>query len=165
VYKELRVVDLPADFLSTPFGHAMRPFIENMFGPSKHLSAPTRPEGLVDVMHAGALDDILAKHPAVILYFTSPGCPPCHVIKPIYQRMIQEQQPGHDCIVGTVIDSVHPQTSSLFTRYDIHGTPTFVFLHNGSQVDKVVGANQSKMTAAFQQLKQSLLPRMSYSVK
>ncbi|KAI9199595.1 thioredoxin family protein [Polychytrium aggregatum] len=114
------ITGLPAQFLSTPFGQSLRPFIDNMFRPNIQPTAPapqaasafqpstTAQQAPASVSTATAaailqpilctasslpeLDAILARHRCVVVDFTSMTCPPCRAIAPEFERLLEEHQ-------------------------------------------------------------------------
>ncbi|PAN32446.2 hypothetical protein PAHAL_5G487100 [Panicum hallii] len=59
----------------------------------------------------------------VVANFSASWCGPCRVISPVYAEMSQE----------------------LSKTWGIRATPTFFFLKNGQQMDKLVGANKAEL--------------------
>ncbi|KAG0017676.1 hypothetical protein BGZ80_008035 [Entomortierella chlamydospora] len=106
------ITSLPADFLNTPFGQAMRPMIESMFGPSRHPSPqPPQPSiapgafnsagspvpltgtgssaaSIPYMTDLGQLRSTIQNNTATVVYFTSATCPPCRVIMPIFDELV-----------------------------------------------------------------------------
>ncbi|KAJ1672482.1 hypothetical protein EV182_007091, partial [Spiromyces aspiralis] len=80
---------------------------------------------------------ILQKHPAVVIYFTSATCPPCHIIAPHFEDLLKEinhdrgRQSRGEYVVGVKVDcSAQFQIASA---YQVHATPTFMFFHKGEK--------------------------------
>ncbi|KAM1038431.1 hypothetical protein FF1_033118 [Malus domestica] len=81
----------------------------------------------------------------VIANFSATWCGPCKMIAPLY-RELSEQYPS---LMFLVVDV--DELTDFSTSWDIKATPTFFFLRDGQQIDKLVGANkpelQKKMVA------------------
>ncbi|KAF9158713.1 hypothetical protein DFQ26_007312 [Actinomortierella ambigua] len=151
------ITSLPADFLQTPFGQMMRPMIENMFGPTQQapLQNPTFPLMPTNATAAATtavpfltdltkLRSTIANNKAVAVYFTSATCPPCRVIAPIYDELIQEKQ---DKIVGVKVDIGMAQ--AIGRAFSIRSTPTFMFFLNGEEFSQFSGANQAELRSSI----------------
>ncbi|KAF5747686.1 hypothetical protein HS088_TW05G00413 [Tripterygium wilfordii] len=82
----------------------------------------------------------------VIANFSATWCGPCRMIAPLYSEL-SEKYPS---LMFLVVDV--DKLSDFSSGWDIKATPTFFFLRDGQQVDKLVGANkpelQKKITAA-----------------
>ncbi|ONK62715.1 uncharacterized protein A4U43_C07F7350 [Asparagus officinalis] len=72
----------------------------------------------------------------VVANFSASWCGPCRQITPLYTEL-SEKYPQ---LVFLTIDV--DELAELCSTWDVRGTPTFFFLKNGQQVDKVVGANK-----------------------
>ncbi|RKP09685.1 PPPDE putative peptidase domain-containing protein [Thamnocephalis sphaerospora] len=169
------ITNLPADFLQTPFGQQMRPFIETAFGPGgSALSTPTPPvpsdvpsqlsaertTGPVLLHQARNLGDVnrlLSANRAVALYFTSQGCPPCRLIAPEFRRLMTEQEQAHTKpVVGVTVDT--GVAFDVAATYQIRGTPTFMFFVDGQKTHEMVGASVSELTSSLNLLRFTAYP-------
>ncbi|KAG8377143.1 hypothetical protein BUALT_Bualt09G0137900 [Buddleja alternifolia] len=81
----------------------------------------------------------------VIANFTATWCGPCRMIAPFYVELSEK----HPSIMFLIVDV--DELTEFSTSWDIKATPTFFFLKDGQQLDKLVGANkpelQKKLTA------------------
>ncbi|MQM08542.1 hypothetical protein Taro_041398 [Colocasia esculenta] len=81
----------------------------------------------------------------VVVNFSASWCGPCRMIVPLYSEL-SEKYPS---ITFLTIDV--DEMADFSSSWDIRATPTFFFLRDGQQVDKLVGANkpelQKKVTA------------------
>ncbi|KAF5750724.1 thioredoxin H-type isoform X1 [Tripterygium wilfordii] len=81
----------------------------------------------------------------VIANFSATWCGPCRMIAPFYSEL-SEKYPS---LMFLVVDV--DELSDLSSGWEVKATPTFFFLRDGQQVDKLVGANkpelQKKITA------------------
>ncbi|XP_059641905.1 thioredoxin H-type-like [Cornus florida] len=81
----------------------------------------------------------------VVANFSASWCGPCRVIAPFYCELSEK----HPSLMFLTVDV--DELIELSTSWDIKATPTFFFLRDGQQFDKLVGANkpelQKKITA------------------
>ncbi|KAK1426738.1 hypothetical protein QVD17_15417 [Tagetes erecta] len=81
----------------------------------------------------------------VIANFSASWCGPCKSVSPLYIELSEK----HPSLMFLTIDV--DELTELGTQWDVKATPTFFFLRDGQQIDKVVGANtaelQQKITA------------------
>ncbi|CAN6724343.1 hypothetical protein ACFX13_033845 [Malus domestica] len=75
----------------------------------------------------------------VIANFSATWCGPCKMIAPLY-RELSEQYPS---LMFLVVDV--DELTDFSTSWDIKATPTFFFLRDGQQIDKLVGANKPEL--------------------
>ncbi|XP_010043573.2 thioredoxin H9 isoform X1 [Eucalyptus grandis] len=89
----------------------------------------------------------------VIANFSATWCGPCRVIAPFYSELSEK----HPSLMFLLVDV--DELTEFSTSWDIKATPTFFFLKDGNQVDKLVGANkpelQKKITAILDSIDQS----------
>ncbi|KAH9812761.1 PPPDE putative peptidase domain-containing protein [Melampsora americana] len=120
------ILDLPKDFLSTPFGAQMRPMIDQMFRGGNHPPPPTshapsnNPTSLLQDVAALSfnarsgtpavktcttpkeLSKLLEDHLCVVVNFTNErGCPPCKAIAPVYEALASEF--SHDSQANEIV--------------------------------------------------------------
>ncbi len=87
-------------------------------------------------------DRLIEKHASttglpVIADFYSDGCGPCRQIAPIFQQFAKET--GQENAVFVKINT--QMVPELSGKYNIRSIPTFIFFHNGKQVDLINGAS------------------------
>lgn len=75
----------------------------------------------------------------VIANFSATWCSPCKIIAPYYCEL-SEKYPS---IMFLVIDV--DELTDFSTSWDIKATPTFFFLRDGQEIDKLVGANKPEL--------------------
>uniref|UniRef100_A0A2P2LZM4 Thioredoxin H-type-like n=1 Tax=Rhizophora mucronata TaxID=61149 RepID=A0A2P2LZM4_RHIMU len=89
----------------------------------------------------------------VIANFSARWCGPCRLMAPFYNEL-SEKYPS---LMFLLIDV--DELTDLSTSRDIKATPTFFFLRDEQQLDKLVGANkpelQKKITAIVDSIVQS----------
>uniref|UniRef100_A0A7N0U4L0 Thioredoxin domain-containing protein n=1 Tax=Kalanchoe fedtschenkoi TaxID=63787 RepID=A0A7N0U4L0_KALFE len=76
----------------------------------------------------------------VIANFSAAWCGPCKMMAPYY-RELSEKYPS---MVFLVVDV--DELADFSTSWEIKATPTFFFLKDGKQIDKLVGANKPELT-------------------
>ncbi|KAK9265873.1 hypothetical protein L1049_001747 [Liquidambar formosana] len=74
-----------------------------------------------------------------ILYFTATWCGPCRFISPLYTSLAEK----HPKIVFLKVDI--DEARDVAARWNISSVPSFFFIKNGKEVDKVVGADKSAL--------------------
>ncbi|OMO86300.1 Thioredoxin [Corchorus olitorius] len=81
----------------------------------------------------------------VVANFSASWCGPCRMLAPYYCDL-SEKYPSFMFLVIDV-----DELTEFSTTWEIKATPTFFFLKDGQQIDKLVGANkpelQKKITA------------------
>lgn len=80
------------------------------------------------------LERWIQSYKAVIVFFTSATCPPCRMIKPQFEQLLQDRNAGRSKIriLGVIVD-----TSVAFdaaAKYGIRATPTFMLFQDGNKV-------------------------------
>lgn len=75
----------------------------------------------------------------VVANFSASWCGPCRVISPVYAEMSQT----YPQLMFLTVDV--DELTDFSSSWDIRATPTFFFLKNGEQVDKLVGANKPEL--------------------
>lgn len=75
----------------------------------------------------------------VILYFTATWCGPCRFISPLYKSLAAK----YAKVVFLKVDI--DEARDVAARWNISSVPTFHFIRNGKEVDKVVGADKSEL--------------------
>ncbi|KAL2319345.1 hypothetical protein Fmac_028314 [Flemingia macrophylla] len=75
----------------------------------------------------------------VIANFSATWCGPCKMIAPYYSELSVKYQ----AIMFLLVDV--DELTDLSTTWDIKATPTFFFLKDGKEFDKLVGANKPEL--------------------
>ncbi|XP_062003467.1 thioredoxin H9 [Rosa rugosa] len=75
----------------------------------------------------------------VIANFSATWCGPCKQIAPLYRELSEQ----YTSLMFLVIDV--DELTDFSTSWDIKATPTFFFLQDGQQIDKLVGANKPEL--------------------
>ncbi|KAI3778069.1 hypothetical protein L2E82_07067 [Cichorium intybus] len=82
----------------------------------------------------------------VVVNFSASWCSPCRLIAPTFCNLAAK----YESLMFLTVDV--DELSEFSTSWDIKATPTFFFLKDGQQVDKLVGANVEELiskTEAF----------------
>ena len=77
----------------------------------------------------------------IMLYFTASWCGPCKKIKPF----IKEKQKEYTNVCFSTIDVDDDNYQELCNDFSISAMPTFVFYKKNNEIDKVVGADETKI--------------------
>ncbi|WVQ80342.1 hypothetical protein IAT38_002447 [Cryptococcus sp. DSM 104549] len=198
---------LPSEFLSTPFGQALKPQIDAMFrrtAPSEHAvtgqqpatgatSLPSPPPSGAATPNAGLaasllqsvaaaaasrqggpgqtttgaagvptppnpetsplalvsstanFHSILTQHSAVVVNFTNtPSCPPCRVIKPVYESIAALHAPTYGAKGARFVEVELGvgQGREIAGQYGVQATPTFMFFKDGKKAGEMKGADK-----------------------
>eukprot|EP00979_Chaetoceros_neogracilis_P012452 scaffold3312_cov199-Chaetoceros_neogracile.AAC.3 len=96
------------------------------------------------------VDDILMKASAegklVVIDFSATWCGPCRAIAPLYKEL--SEQYGNTVFLKVDVDE-NPETAA---KYGVSAMPTFLFLKRGDVVDKMMGANPTKLQELLEEL-------------
>lgn len=97
------------------------------------------------------MEEAKRENKIIIANFSATWCGPCKMIAPFYSELSEK----HPSLMFLLIDV--DEMTDFSTSWDIKATPTFFFLQDGKQVDKLVGANkpelQKKITAVLDSMK------------
>jgi thioredoxin 1 len=78
----------------------------------------------------------------VVLDFASRNCPPCEMIKPVYDGLsVSIEFVDRRVVFCAVNVSDHPDVAEY---YGVDGWPTFLFFRGGVEVDRMVGGRAAK---------------------
>eukprot|EP00979_Chaetoceros_neogracilis_P013402 scaffold3818_cov260-Chaetoceros_neogracile.AAC.3 len=84
-----------------------------------------------------------------ILYFTASWCPPCKMIKPIYESMAKDHP---ELSFGKVdIDD----NAEAAAKYEISGVPTFILIDKEKIFSRFSGADQNQLELSVSALKEA----------
>lgn len=75
----------------------------------------------------------------VVANFSASWCGPCKMITPFYIELSEK----HPRIMFLTVDV--DELIEFSTTWDIKATPTFFFLKDGEEIDKLVGANKPEL--------------------
>jgi thioredoxin 1 len=80
-------------------------------------------------------ETVLQSSLPVIVDFWAPWCGPCHMVAPILEEIAKEY--AGQLIVAKVNTDEDPAWA---TRYGVRGIPTMLFIKDGQEIDRQVGA-------------------------
>ncbi|KAJ6295071.1 hypothetical protein OIU76_023048 [Salix suchowensis] len=80
-----------------------------------------------------------------ILYFTASWCGPCRMIAPIFTSLAAK----YPKVVFLKVDI--DEARDVAARWNISSVPTFFFIKNGNEIDKVVGADKNELERKVKQ--------------
>uniref|UniRef100_A0A0C9RY05 TSA: Wollemia nobilis Ref_Wollemi_Transcript_4590_993 transcribed RNA sequence n=1 Tax=Wollemia nobilis TaxID=56998 RepID=A0A0C9RY05_9CONI len=75
----------------------------------------------------------------VVVDFTAQWCGPCKMIAPFYSELSVK----YPQLVFLKVDV--DEMNDLTSTWDIRAMPTFLFIKDGKQIDKLVGANKREL--------------------
>ncbi|KAI3788588.1 hypothetical protein L2E82_01359 [Cichorium intybus] len=75
----------------------------------------------------------------VVVNFSASWCGPCKLVAPLYIELSEK----HPSLMFLTVDV--EALTEFSTQWDIKATPTFFFLRDGQQFDKLVGANKQEL--------------------
>ncbi|XP_006654544.1 thioredoxin H5-like isoform X1 [Oryza brachyantha] len=81
----------------------------------------------------------------VVVKFSATWCSPCRNAAPLYAELSLK----HPEIVFVSVDV--DEMPELVTQFDIRATPTFIFMKDKEEIDKLVGGNHGDLTDKFEQ--------------
>lgn len=82
-----------------------------------------------------------------VLYFTAQWCPPCKMIKPIYEKMATEYA---DSVAFGKIDVDENEDAAV--EFEITSVPTFVLFEGQNAIDRFSGADAERLGQIVKEL-------------
>jgi len=79
----------------------------------------------------------------VVIDFTATWCGPCQMIAPIFKEMSNT----YDDVVFLKVDV--DENAETAANYNVSAMPTFIFIKGGVVVDRVMGADPTKLKASI----------------
>ncbi len=79
-------------------------------------------------------DEIVKKHPLVLVDFWAPWCGPCVALAPTIEELAEEY--AGKIVIGKLNVDENPSTAECFQVFSI---PTLIIMKNGCEVDRIVG--------------------------
>ena len=70
-----------------------------------------------------------------ILYFSAEWCGSCKMMKPAFAKFVEEMK---DSITHEIVDV--ESNSELSMQYNVRNIPAFVFVKDGKEVERLIGA-------------------------
>jgi desumoylating isopeptidase 1 len=166
------ISSLPEDFLNTPFGQTLRPYIDGAFaGPPPQApvqtiepaqSQPTTAHSQQNIKMPTTVDEfntITATSKLAIAFFTSETCGPCKMIEPHFQSL---------AVTNPDIAFIHIDTQRSFPvarQHHITATPTFKSFLQGTLYSEWKGANISSLNSNLARLIEASKPPLPPSLR
>lgn len=159
------ITGLPGEFLNTPLGKMMQPFITQMtqsITGNTHVLFNTNPQatntttntttttaqtqGESPVKNVTSIEEffgLLEEYPAALVAFSSIMCGPCRAIQPAFEKLAREYATKRPEIkfIKVPID----QAPDIKMNFSVFSVPTFIGFVDGLQAEKFVGANELKL--------------------
>lgn len=89
----------------------------------------------------------------VLANFSATWCGPCKMMAPFYSEL-SEKYPS---IMFLLVDV--DELTDMSTSWEVKATPTFFFLRDGQQIEKLVGANKPELQKKITKVLDSANPR------
>ncbi|PWA43744.1 thioredoxin H-type [Artemisia annua] len=98
------------------------------------------------------LSEAKAQGKIVVANFSASWCGPCKSIAPYYIELSDK----HPSLMFLTIDV--DELTEFSTQWEVKATPTFFFLKDGQQIDKLVGANKPELQKKITSIVDSDVP-------
>ncbi|RLN28392.1 thioredoxin H5-like [Panicum miliaceum] len=89
------------------------------------------------------LDEANELGQTVVVKFSATWCGPCRNAAPLFAELSLK----HSDLVFVSIDV--DELPELVTQFDVRATPTFIFMRDKKEIDKLVGGNQEDLQRKF----------------
>ncbi|WVN90939.1 uncharacterized protein L203_106184 [Cryptococcus depauperatus CBS 7841] len=131
--------------------------------PSKTSAALPNPETspLTLVSSSSNFHSILSQHSAVVVNFTNtPSCPPCKVIKPVYESIAALYAPTYGARGARFVEVELGigQGREIAGQYGVQATPTFMFFKDGKKVGDMKGAAKKELENRIEMFMEECYP-------
>ena len=102
------------------------------------------PHAAIVITSSAHFQEVLASagSQAIIIDFTASWCPPCQMIKPIFESLAEQYQ-GKVVFIKVDVDD----QSDIAQQFEVSCMPTFVVLKDGQVVGRMEGANKAGLEA------------------
>ena len=99
-------------------------------GKEKKKEMGTEPVHVTD----SNFDEIIKKHPLVLIDFWAPWCGPCRASAPTIEELAKEY--AGKVFIGKLNVDENPNTAEHF---QVSGIPTLIMMKDGCEIDRIVG--------------------------
>ncbi|KAM0332091.1 hypothetical protein ACHAQA_002363 [Verticillium albo-atrum] len=106
-------------------------------------------ESIISISSKAQFDKLVKETPIVIVDFYADWCGPCKQIAPLFQKL-SETAINVDGVEFLKVDT--EANSDIAAAYQVTALPTFIVFKNGKLLEKVTGADPSKLQAIVQKL-------------
>jgi thioredoxin 1 len=101
------------------------------------------------INHKTAWDAKLAEakisNKVIVVDFTATWCGPCRLMAPIFTELSKK----YDQLIFLKVDV--DEVQDVTSEMEVRAMPTFMFIHNGKQIHKIVGANKEELEKKVEQ--------------
>ncbi|CAM6046247.1 unnamed protein product [Sphagnum compactum] len=80
----------------------------------------------------------------IVVDFTATWCGPCRIMSPIFVELSK----NYTSLIFLKVDV--DEVADVMAEWDVHAMPTFLFIKDGKQIDKIVGANKEELDKKVQ---------------
>jgi thioredoxin 1 len=80
----------------------------------------------------------------IVVDFTATWCGPCRIMSPIFIELSK----NYTSLIFLKVDV--DEVADVMAEWDVHAMPTFLFIKDGKQIDKIVGANKEELNKKVQ---------------
>lgn len=96
----------------------------------------TRKEMGTEPVHVTDLnfDEIIKKHPLVLIDFWAPWCGPCRALAPTIEELAKEY--AEKVIIGKLNVDENP---NMAERFQVFSVPTLIMMKDECEIDRIVG--------------------------
>lgn len=146
------ILNQSQEFENTPIGKLLEGFQGNMMQQNSgfnmnHVTQPQNPQN-VQAQHSKAVElikdvtqylEIITGNDRVVIDFYADWCKPCHMIKPIFNQLADQNE---GLVKFCCINVDHFDTKELCMNLKVNSMPTFVGFYKGEESNRFSGANQ-----------------------
>ncbi|KAF6996413.1 hypothetical protein CFC21_012757 [Triticum aestivum] len=90
------------------------------------------------------VEDATDANKTLVVKFSAVWCGPCRIAAPTYAELSLK----HSDLVFVSVDV--DELPELVTEFEVRATPTFIFLRDKKEIDKMVGGNQADLQQKFE---------------
>lgn len=130
---------------------------------SSTTAPPSAPaSALTPVTSSANFQSLLKSHHLVVNFTNTPGCPPCRVIKPIFESIASSyssyaaRSPG---LRFVEIELGVGEGRVIASKYGVSATPTFIFFRSGQKVDELRGAGKRELEGRIEAFVEDTWPQ------
>ncbi|CAK9206297.1 unnamed protein product [Sphagnum troendelagicum] len=85
------------------------------------------------------IDEAQSTGKVVVVDFTATWCGPCRLMSPIFTELSKK----YPSLIFLKVDV--DEVPDVTSEWEIRAMPTFLFIKDGKQIDKIVGANKDEL--------------------
>ncbi|KAL6609778.1 hypothetical protein ACP70R_034194 [Stipagrostis hirtigluma subsp. patula] len=89
------------------------------------------------------VDEATEDGKTLVIKFSATWCGPCRSAAPVFAELSLK----HSDLIFLSVDV--DELPELVTQFDIRATPTFIFMKDNKEIDKLVGGNQADLEKKF----------------